>query len=73
MSVAWTPRPLPGRAPGKATHNGQPTCPCANWARAIDANFRASMRGEAELDHAQLCDGHGNPTRGLHASEAVKS
>lgn len=64
-----SPSELPGRAPGKATENGRPVCPCALWARDIDDNFRAAMRGEAELDHASICDGHGNPTRGLTPPE----
>jgi hypothetical protein len=59
VMAEWHPAPTRERAPDKATENGRAVCPCASWARTIDDNFRAAMRGEAELDHAELCDGKG--------------
>jgi hypothetical protein len=60
------------RAPGKATKAGAPVCPCAHWARPIDDNFRAASLGEADLDHAPLCDGRGKPTRPVYADELLE-
>jgi hypothetical protein len=57
------------KAPGKAMVAGRVLCQCAHWARPIDANFRAAAFGEAALDHAPLCDGHGNATRPVYEDE----
>jgi len=54
------------RAPGYATSDGTPTCKCVEWAQPLGTpNAKAFLKGLSELEHAPLCDGAGNPTRGL--------
>jgi hypothetical protein len=54
---------LPWRAPGAAYSDGFMRCPCGSWARPVDRNFLDASYGRQPLDHAPLCDGHGEPSR----------
>lgn len=52
------------RVLGFATTKGIQTCPCAGWARRVDANFRKACMGTVELKHHSGCDGTGKYRHG---------
>ena len=39
--------------------SGTDRCECVDWARYDDPNFGAFLKGDADLLHHVLCDGHG--------------
>lgn len=54
-------------APGHCIdETGKVVCPCANWCRTnIPTYIIADLLAGRPIPHAPLCDGAGNPTRGL--------